>query len=123
MAIERRIHIVDDDDAARDSLTILLQTLDFDVTSWASAIAYAESCIDGAAHCVLCDVRMPELTGFDLVRRIRARGVATPVILLTGHYDSAVAEQAREAGAFTVLEKPFSLDALMRAMDAVPAAG
>jgi two-component system response regulator FixJ len=109
------IHVVDDDAAVRDSLRMLLEASGFAVRTFASAGAFLESQPSGLG-CVLTDVRMPEIDGLVLLRRLRERGVQLPVIVMTGQGDIAIAVQAMKAGAVDFLEKPFDDEALLDAV-------
>jgi two-component system response regulator FixJ len=100
------VHVVDDDAAMRDSLRMLLEAAGFAVRTFDSASAFLASGPMGLG-CVLTDVRMPEIDGLALLRRLRERGVHLPVIVMTGQGDIAIAVQAMKAGAIDFLEKPF----------------
>ncbi len=116
MTASRTIHVVDDDPAMRDSLEMLLSASGFTVRSHASAQAFLSEGLAGV-DCVLTDVRMPEIDGLELLRRLRARDLRLPVIVMTGQGDIAIAVRAMKAGAVDFLEKPFSDDALFEAIE------
>ncbi len=116
MTASRTIHVVDDDPAMRDSLEMLLSASGFTVRSHASAQAFLSEGLAGVG-CVLTDVRMPEIDGLELLRRLRARDLRLPVIVMTGQGDIAIAVRAMKAGAVDFLEKPFSDDALFEAIE------
>jgi two-component system, LuxR family, response regulator FixJ len=109
------IHIVDDDAAMRDSLRMLLEVAGFAVRTFDSATAFLASAPTGLG-CVLTDVRMPEIDGLALLRRLREQGVRLPVIVMTGQGDIAIAVQAMKAGAIDFLEKPFDDATLIEAV-------
>lgn len=111
------VHVVDDDEAVRDSLRFLLDAAGLAVRTHASAEALlsAEPTVPG---CVLTDVRMPSMDGLELLRRLRAAAIAVPVLVMTGHADVPMAIRAMKAGALDFLEKPFSDDALVAAVRA-----
>jgi two-component system response regulator FixJ len=109
------VHVVDDDAAMRDSVRILLEASGFAVLIYDSAGAFLASGPMGPG-CVLTDVRMPEIDGLALLRRLREQGVQLPVIVMTGEGDIAVAVQAMKAGAIDFLEKPFGDEALIEAV-------
>jgi two-component system, LuxR family, response regulator FixJ len=109
------VHIVDDDAAVRDSLCMLLEASGFAVRAFESAAAFLASQPLGLG-CVLTDVRMPEIDGLALLRRLREQGVHLPVIVMTGQGDIAIAVQAMKAGAIDFLEKPFDDEALIEAV-------
>lgn len=120
MGTSATVHVVDDDDAVRDSLRVLLETAGFMVRTHASAAALLAA-RPKSGGCVLSDVRMPEIDGLELQRRLHASGIRLPVILMTGHGDIPIAVRAMKAGAVDFLEKPFDdeqlLDALRRALE------
>jgi two-component system response regulator FixJ len=109
------VHVVDDDAAMRDSLRMLLETSGFQVRPYDNAAAFLDALPHGVA-CVLTDVRMPEIDGLELLRRLREQGIRLPVIVMTGQGDIAIAVQAMKAGAVDFLEKPFTDKALFEAV-------
>ena len=117
------IHVVDDDDATRDSLRFLLESADFSVRDYASALDLLARLNGLEPGCIITDVRMPAMTGLELVQCLKARRVAHPIIVLTGHADVALAVTAMKAGVVEFLEKPFQDEALLAAVRAVLAAG
>jgi two-component system response regulator FixJ len=109
----RIVHVIDDDDALRESLTFLLRAAKIEVQSYASAVAFLDALPDTRAGCVITDVRMPGLNGIDLLRRLNELKVTVPVIVITGHGDVALAVEAMKIGAVDFLEKPFDDELLM----------
>jgi len=112
------VHIIDDDDAVRDSLALLLDAVGIAVRTYDSAtkfLAVARGLADG---CVLTDVRMPDLDGLALQRRLTDLGVTLPIIVMTGHGDVPIAVAALKAGAADFLEKPFDDERLVTAVRA-----
>ena len=107
------IFVVDDDDAVRASLRALLETAGYRTARFGSGVAFLDSLDTGRGACVLLDVKMPELDGLEVQRRLNERGVMLPVIIITGHGDIAMAVQAMRAGAVDFLEKPVSRDRLL----------
>jgi two-component system response regulator FixJ len=107
------VHVIDDDDALRESLTFLLRAAKIEVQSYASAVAFLDALPDTRAGCVITDVRMPGLNGIDLLRRLNELKVTVPVIVITGHGDVALAVEAMKIGAVDFLEKPFDDELLM----------
>jgi two-component system response regulator FixJ len=107
------VHVIDDDDASRHSLAFLLQTADIAVETYPSAVAFLD-CIAGVgASCIITDVRMPGMSGIDLLRRLKDLKVDAPVIVITGHGDIALAVEAMKIGAADFLEKPFDDEVLL----------
>ena len=112
------VHIVDDDRGVRDAVTLLLQTEGYAVRAYESGRALLEDVEPAHSGCIITDVRMPELSGIDLLGSLKARGILMPVIVITGHADVALAVDAMKQGAVDFLEKPFSAEALLAAVGA-----
>lgn len=107
------VHIIDDDEAVRDSLKFLLETAGIAACSYESASAFLEASPADSAGCIITDVRMPGLSGIDLLKRLKELGIDTPVIVITGHGDVPLAVEAMKAGAADFIEKPFSDDVIL----------
>lgn len=114
---ERTVHLVDDDDAIRRSAGFLLKTSGFLVVSYASGDAFLAQAKSAAPGCVLLDIRMPGMDGLDVQQAMIDRGIALPVVMLTGHGDVTLAVRAMKAGAVDFLEKPFEKIALLAAVE------
>src|SRR5271169_5276634 len=112
------VHVIDDDEAVRESLTFLLRTAQLEVQSYPSATAFLDSLADTGVSCVITDVRMPGLSGVDLLRRLKELKIGVPVIMITGHGDVPLAVEAMKLGAFDFLEKPFDDDVVIAAISA-----
>jgi two-component system response regulator FixJ len=111
------VHVVDDDAAVRDSLALLLQSAGLDVRTYPSgAQLLAASPIPGCG-CILTDVRMPDIDGLTLQRRLAELGNPLPVIVMTGHGDVPIAVAALKAGAADFLEKPFDEERLIQVVN------
>lgn len=102
----RTIHIVDDDEVVRDSLTVLLESRGFVVSAYASALEYLARAKAGAGACLILDNHMPQMTGLELLHRLRERGDRVLVIMMTGLWDAASRAQAEALGVLAFLEKP-----------------
>jgi two-component system response regulator FixJ len=113
MSAKGLVHIIDDDDALRDSLAFLLSSAGIEAKSYDSAAAYLNAPERAAAGCIVTDVRMPGLSGIDLLRKLKSEGSSVPVIVMTGHGDVPLAVEAMKLGAFDFVEKPFDDDALL----------
>lgn len=111
--LEGRIHVVDDDDALRDSLAFLLDAAGLPAATYESAQALLDALPEVRGGCILTDVRMPGMSGLDLVRRLKALGVDTPVIVMTGHADVPLAIEAMKEGILDFIEKPFDDEVLL----------
>jgi two-component system response regulator FixJ len=107
MTDEVRVHVIDDDDAVRDSLVFLLDTADLPARGYDSARSFLDGLGAVIAGCVVSDVRMPGMSGIELLHELKARGIEAPVIVITGHGDVPLAIEAMRSGAFDFLEKPF----------------
>jgi two-component system, LuxR family, response regulator DctR len=111
------IHIVDDDEAVRDSLKWLLEGHGMRVFTYQDGESYLNACAAApkpdANACLLLDVRMPGMSGVQLHDQLLQRGYTVPVIFLTGHGDVAMAVEAVKRGAFHFVEKPFTEDYLV----------
>src|SRR5262245_9983437 len=107
------VHVIDDDQAMRESLTFLLGTAGMEVQTYESAVAFLKVAHEVDAGCVITDVRMPELSGVELLRRLRNLKPDIPVIVITGHGDVPLAVEAMKIGALDFLEKPFDDEVLL----------
>ncbi|VIO72899.1 Transcriptional regulatory protein FixJ [Bradyrhizobium ivorense] len=117
MTTRRAILVIDDDAAMRDSLAFLLDVNGFAVTTYETATDFLDHFESGTVDCIVSDIRMPGMSGLELVRRLKADASACPVILMTGHGDVALAVEAMKAGAVDFIEKPFEDEALLRAIN------
>src|SRR6476646_8898083 len=113
MQPEQVVYVIDDDDAARQSLEFLLKTVGIKVFGFESAKVFLEKLPHIKSGCIITDVRMPEITGIDLLRRVKESGVDIPVIVITGHGDVSLAVEAMKIGAVDFLEKPFDDEMLL----------
>ena len=116
MSDEAVVHVIDDDEAMRHSLTFLLECAGIDTRDYASALAFLERGEGAERGCIVTDVRMPGMTGLELVARLKAAGRADPIIVITGHGDVPLAVQAMKAGARDFIEKPFDDATLLDAV-------
>lgn len=110
------IHVIDDDEAARESLEFLLRTAGINVKTHESAVDFLKGAAEIKSGCIVTDVRMPEITGIDLLKKLKDLKVDVPVILVTGHGDVPLAVEAMKIGAADFLEKPFDDEALLAAV-------
>jgi two-component system, LuxR family, response regulator FixJ len=112
------VHIIDDDDALRESLAFLLRTAGIEGKTYASAKTLLEALPDLSLSCIITDVRMPDMSGIDLLRRLKELRIVVPVIVITGHGDVALAVEAMKIGAVDFLEKPFDDEVLLASVEA-----
>jgi two-component system response regulator FixJ len=113
MTSKQTVYVVDDDEGVRGALRFLLEAADIDVRLFESGVDFLRVSDDLAPGCIVTDVRMPEIDGLELVRRLKARGLPHPVIVITGHGDIPLAVEAMKAGARDFLEKPFDDEVLL----------
>ena len=116
MANEAVIHVIDDDDAARDSLVFLLDTAGMRTRAYESPMLFLEALPFSKPACIVTDIRMPEMTGIELLRRLHQTDPHLPVILITGHADVPLAVEAMKLGAADFIEKPFNDELLVAAV-------
>jgi two-component system, LuxR family, response regulator FixJ len=109
----RVIHVIDDDEASRESIAFLLRTAGYEAKVFSSAQRFIDTLPDTSLSCIITDVRMPDMSGIDLVRRLKELKVGAPVIVITGHGDIALAVEAMKIGAADFFEKPFNDDLLL----------
>ena len=113
----RIVHIVDDDEAIRQSIGFLLRKDGYAVETYPSGTQFLKAATRETRGCVLLDVRMPDLDGLEVQAQLAQSGIALPVIMLTGHGDVTQAVRAIKAGAIEFLEKPFERTALLAAIE------
>jgi len=113
------VHVVDDDEAVRRSLAMLLDSMNLRVTTYPSAealLAVANAPEDLEAGCILVDVRMQGMDGLSLIELLRRQGVMLPIVVVTGHADVPLAVRAMRAGALDFVEKPYSEERILEAV-------
>ena len=118
MAHRGRVYVIDDDEAIRDSLDFLLAAADFQVSVFETALDFLDALSTLDFGCVVSDVRMPDIDGIELLRRLKAEGSLFPVVIMTGHGDVPLAVEAMKLGAMDFLEKPFEDDRLIGMIEA-----
>lgn len=118
MTAEPSVHVIDDDEAMRDSLSFLLASAGCKVRAYASAAEFLAGIETLGAGCVVTDMRMPEITGLDVLKAVRARAPHLAVIMITGHGDVALAVSALKQGAADFIEKPFDDEVILAAVRA-----
>jgi two-component system, LuxR family, response regulator FixJ len=118
MRADEVVHVIDDDEALRNSLAFLLRAAKVEVYTYESAAAFLKCLPKIKPGCIVTDVRMPEMSGIELVKRLRKMNVAMPVIVITGHGDVPLAVEAMKIGAADFLEKPFDDDVMLAAIRA-----
>lgn len=116
MTDRRLVHIIDDEDGVRRSASFMLKTSGFATRAWDSGVSFLKEVRHAEPGCILLDIRMPEMDGLEVQQALIDRGVAMPVIVLTGHGDIGIAVRAMKAGAVDFIEKPFESDILLDAI-------
>ena len=112
------VHIVDDDEAVRRSLAFMLGSAGLAVRVYESARAFLDCLDDVQCGCLVTDIRMPEMTGIELLSEIKGRTPYLPAIVITGHGDVKLAVEAMKTGAIDFIEKPFDEGAILDAVKA-----
>jgi two-component system, LuxR family, response regulator FixJ len=112
------VHIIDDDEGLRESLAFLLRSANLEVRSFESAKPFLDELPHAVPGCVITDVRMPDMSGIELLRRLKELKIGVPVIVITGHGDIALAVEAMKMGATDFFEKPFDDDLLVASVRA-----
>ena len=110
------VSIVDDDESLRRSLKNLLGSVGFRVETFASAEAFLQSIHQEQTGCLVLDLRMPSMNGFDLLSHLSGTGCRIPAVILTAHGDDEVRRRSLQAGAVAFLSKPFNSNALLDAV-------
>ena len=115
------VFVVDDDEAVRGSLKLLLKTLSLPVQAYASAQEFLASFDPRRSGCLVLDIRMPGMSGLELQEELNTRGAMLPIIFITGHGDVPMAVEAMRRGAMDFLQKPFRdqdlLDRINKALE------
>jgi two-component system, LuxR family, response regulator FixJ len=113
MPADQSIYVVDDDEAVRDSLSLLLEARGYTVRSFAAALQFLAAAPTLRPGCLIADIRMPEMDGLELQQRLIARAFQFPLIVITGHGDVPLAVRAMKAGAVDFIEKPFAAETIL----------
>lgn len=112
------VSVVDDDESVRESLPDLLKELGFASRAFSSAKEFLASDSPGNTQCLILDIAMPGMTGPDLQRELKRRGMQIPIVFITAHRDETVRTRMLQHGAIECLFKPFSESALVEALEA-----
>jgi len=113
MAADAIVHVIDDDEAVRQSIEFLLRTAGVTARTYDSASTFLNALPTIDPGCIITDVRMPGISGIDLLRRLGEMRIKMPVIVITGHGDVPLAVEAMKIGAVDFLEKPFEDELLL----------
>ncbi len=118
MPRDRHVYVVDDDDAVRDSLSVLLEAIGHRVRTFGSAKEFLEVAPELPMGCLIADIRMPEMDGLELQRHLNERSLHFPMVVITGHGDVPLAVRAMKAGALDFIEKPFATPTILASVEA-----
>lgn len=110
------VYVVDDEEPVRSSLGRLLRALGYESITFPSAESFLESYTDDGSACLLLDLRMPGMSGFDLLDELRRRNAAIPVVVITGYTDASAVERLQQYPTFAYLEKPFAVEQLQEVL-------
>jgi two-component system response regulator FixJ len=121
MPPDKLVYVVDDDEAVRDSLTLLLESAGHRVVAFEAAADALSTCRTKRPDCIVTDVRMPEMDGLEFQEQLTRDRIAASVIVMTGHADVPLAVRAMKAGAVDFIEKPFSDDVILASIAAATA--
>jgi len=110
---EPTVFLVDDDHAVRDALEMLLESASFKTASFENASAFLDAYMQDQAGCLVLDIRMPDMSGMELQDVLATKGIALPIIFLTGHGNVPMSARAFRTGAVDFMEKPFDESALL----------
>jgi two-component system response regulator FixJ len=116
VSAEAHVHVIDDDEPVRESLAFSLETAGFAVKTYESAVQFLERLHEAEFGCIVTDVRMPGMSGLELIRELKERGVEFPVIVMTGHGDVPLAVEAMREGVADFIEKPFSDEVILASL-------
>ena len=117
MSRDLEIAVVEDDESFRVALVESLSSFGYGSDGYASAEDYVRAIGDRTFNCVVTDIHMPGMSGLDLMKYLAARGVATPVVLITARSDSNLEAKAAAAGAACLLRKPFEINHLIKCIE------
>jgi two-component system response regulator FixJ len=123
MTARETVHVIDDDEGLRDSVRLFLANEGLEVKTYASATDFLSDLGMSPTGCVVTDVRMPGMSGMELLTHLAGRATPLPVIVVTGHADVPLAVRAMKQGAVDLLEKPFRADDLISAVRRALASG
>ena len=117
MSVRQQVHIIDDDPGVLESTGFLLRLEGFDVRTFGSALDFLNAVKLGDKGCILTDMRMPVMTGIDLLLKVTERRLLLPVIVMSAEADFRLVKRAMELGAVGFIVKPFDADTLLASIE------
>lgn len=111
--IQQTVYVVEDDEAVRDSLELLLKSDDKSVKTYENATAFLRDYSENMAGCIVLDIRMPGMDGMELQKKLNEKHSILPIIFVTGHGDVPMAVDAMKEGAVDFIQKPYREEALL----------
>ena len=121
MQTNSTVFVVDDDEQVRESLAALIQSAGFTARCFASGVEFLERYLSNGPACLVLDLRLPQMSGLEVIEALSARKLRLPIIMISGHGDIPAAVAALKSGAIDFLEKPYRgaalLDSIRRALD------
>lgn len=116
--IQQTVYVVEDDEAVRDSLELLLKSDDKSVKTYENATAFLRDYSENMAGCIVLDIRMPGMDGMELQKKLNEKHSILPIIFVTGHGDVPMAVDAMKEGAVDFIQKPYREEALLEKIEA-----
>ena len=113
----RRVYIVEDDEAVRESLQLMLESVGYKTRAFANANAFLDQHHSDMAGCLVLDIRMPGINGMELQRKLNERNSMLPIIFVTGHGDVPMAVEAMQQGALDFVQKPYREQELLEKIE------
>ena len=112
-----KVYVVEDDDAVRESLQLILESVGYKTSCYASANTFLEAYQPELAGCLVLDIRMPGMNGMELQRKLNERNSMLPIIFVTGHGDVPMAVEAMQQGAMDFVQKPYREQELLEKIE------
>lgn len=114
---DTRVYIVEDDDAVRDSLQMVLESVGYATRAFSSATEFLDHYDSALSGCIVLDIRMPGMSGMELQRKLNERNSILPIIFVTGHGDVPMAVEAMQQGAIDFVQKPYREQELLEKVE------
>ena len=118
MDSQQIVYVVEDDEAVRDSLEMMLVSMEYTVKTFPAANAFLDEYDESMAGCIVLDIRMPGMDGMELQKTLNTRHSILPIIFVTGHGDVPMAVEAMQQGAIDFIQKPYREQELLEKIKA-----